>query len=163
MMLVNFGTATGLREVVTGVARLPGGSLEPVVIAAGPAGLDPDLDAALPLLTRRRQVFVTGADVWPGELPDRFALIIVSGCDTPLAADARVTALIVLGSTAPVQDVACPILVIAPARLPAAGPASTDVRFAEVGHAAEQAHLIDAFLREPRRYPAGSKIQRARP
>lgn len=163
-MLVNFGTATGLREVVTGVARLPGESLEPVVIAAGPAGLDPaDLDAALPLLTRRRQVFVTGADVWPGELPDRFALLVAPGCDTPLAADARVAALIVLGSAAPVQDVACPVLVIAPERLPVAGPGSTDVCFAEAGHPAEQAHLIDAFLREPRRYPAGSKIQRARP
>ncbi|MGO4859749.1 hypothetical protein [Arthrobacter sp. 2MCAF14] len=162
-MLVSFGTGTGLREVVTGVARLPGESLEPVVIAAGPAGLDPDLDAALPLLTRRRQVFVAGAHVWPGELPDRFVLLVAPGCETLLAADARVSALIVLGSASPALDVRCPVLVIAPTRLPAADPATVDVRFAEAGHPAEQAYLIDAFLREPRRYPAGSTIPRARP
>lgn len=163
MTLVNVGTGTGLREVVTGVARLPGESFEPVVIAADPAGLGPDLDAALPLLTRRRQVFVAGAHVWPGELPDRFALLVAPGCETPLAADARVSALIVLGSAAPAPDVRCPVLVIAPAGLPAADPATADVRFAEAGHPAEQAHLIDVFLREPRRYPAHSTIPRARP
>jgi hypothetical protein len=161
MMLVDAGTGTGLREIVTGVAQLPGKSLEPVVIAVNPAGLDPALDAALPQLSRRRQVFVAGARVSSGELPDRFALLVAPGCETPLAADARVSALIVLGSSAP--DVRCPVLVIAPEGLPAADPAAMEVRFAEAGHPAEQAHLIDSFLREPRRYPAHSTIPRARP
>lgn len=163
MTLVNFETGTGMREILTGVARLPGESLEPVVIVAGPAGLDPDLDVALPLLTRRRQVFVAGAYIWPGELPDRFALVVAPGCDTPLAADARVSALIVLGSAAPTQDVRCPVLVIAPKGLPAADLASTHVCFAQAGHPAERAHLIDAFLRAPQRYPAHSTVPRARP
>jgi hypothetical protein len=173
MTLIHGQTRTGLREVATGVKRLPGDPLEPVVIVAGPAGLDSDLDAALPLLTRRRQVFVTGAAVSPGELPDRFALLIAPGCRTPLAADARVSALIVLGSAAPASDVRCPVLVIAPAApasvgpaaatSPVSGPAAGDLRFSKAGHPAEQAHLIDAFLREPRRYPAGSTIPRARP
>lgn len=160
MTLVDFGTGTGLREVVTGVARLPGAFFEPVVIAAGP---DPDIEAALPLLTRRRQVFVAGASVWPGELPDCFALLVAPGCETPLAFDARVSALILLGSAEQTPDVQCPVLVIAPGGLPAVGLATADVRFAEAGHPAEQAHLIDAFLREPQRYPAQSAIPRAEP
>ena len=162
MTLVDGQMRIGLREVATGVARLPGEPLEPVVIVAGPDGLDSDLDAALPLLTRRRQVFVTGADVSPLELPDRFALLISPGCRTPLAADARVSALIIMGS-APAFTVRCPVLVIALAASAAVDPAAGDVRFSEAGHPAEQAHLIDAFLREPRRYPAGSTIPRARP
>lgn len=163
MILVNAGTGTGLREIATGVILLPLERLDPVIIAVGPAGLDPDLDVALPLLTRRRQVFVADADVRTSELPGRFALLVAPVCETPLVADARVSALIVLGSAAPAPDVHCPVLVIAPAGLSTANPATADVRFAEAGHPAEQAYLIDAFLREPRRYPAHSTIPRARP
>ncbi|MGX1163414.1 hypothetical protein FBY31_4461 [Arthrobacter sp. SLBN-100] len=161
MTLAHAETRTGLREVKTGVARLPGRSLEPVVIAADPAGLDPTLVAALPLLTRWRQVFITGADVSPDELPDRFALLVAPGRETAVAAEMRVSALIVLGPVAP--DVRCPVLVIAPPGSATVELITAYVCFAEAGHPAEQAHLIDSFLRDPRRYPAGSTIPRARP
>ncbi|WP_461186633.1 hypothetical protein [Arthrobacter sp. Z4-13] len=130
------------------------------MIDADPAGLDPTLVAALPLLARWRQVFTTGSDVSPDELPDRFALV-APGRETPVAADMRVSALIVLGPVAP--DVRCPVLVIAPPGSPAAELITAYACFAEAGHPAEQAHLIDSFLREPRRYPAGTTIPRARP
>lgn len=162
-MTVDLGTGTGLREILTGVTLLPLESLDPVVIVAYPASPDFDLEAALPLLTRRHQVFGAGAHVRASELPDRFALLIGPGYQTPLIADARVSALVMFGSTAPTTDVRCPVLVIAPAGLPGSGPATADVRFAEAGHPAEQAHLIDAFLRDPQRYPAQSTIPRARP
>lgn len=154
---------TGLREISTGVALLLPECLDPVVIAAGPASPDFDLDVALPLLTRRRRVFMAGPHVRADELPARFALLVAPSCQTPLLADPRVSALVMFDLTHARPEFSCPVLVIAREGLPAAGPSTGDVRFAEASHAAEQAHLIDAFLRAPQRYPARSTIVRAQP
>lgn len=162
MTLVDEPTRAGLREVETGVARLPGDALEPVVVVATESSIpDPALAAAMPLLTRRRQVFTAGPDVSPGELPERFAFLVTPGSRTPLV-DERVSALILMEPAVPAPDVRCPILLIGTPPWPAT-PATADLRAAEARHPAERAHLIDAFLREPGRYPAGSMIPRAQP
>lgn len=162
MTAVTHGARTGLQQVGTGVARLPGLSLEPVVIASDATGTDPALLIALPLLSRRRDVYIT-SDCPADLLPSRFALIVAPGCVTPLASDARLSALILLDPAVTMPHAACPVLLIVSYAPPAIAAGTHNVRCAQASHPAEQAHLIDAFLRDPCRHPAGSTIPRARP
>lgn len=161
-MLLDSKVGRGLWEAATGVERLPGLSLVPVVIAVNPVELDPSIALALPLLARRRQVFVAEGHVPPGELPDRFALVVAPGCEAHIAADPRISAMIAMRPPGVTFAPDYPALVIGPNDR-TLYPETADLRFAEACHPAELAHLIDSFLREPLRYQPHSMITRARP
>jgi hypothetical protein len=163
LTLVEHSSQTRLSRMETGVRRIPGPG-EPVVIVDGSAAGDALPDVVLALLSRRRDVFLAPPEATPEDVPHRFALVIAPGWSTPLAADDRVSMMVVLGS--PVPPARCPVLVLNPPRaecLGAGGSGARDVRYARASHPAEQAHLIDAFLRDPHHRPAGSWIPRARP
>lgn len=156
--------AVGLRRLDTGVTRLAGSTAVPVILLPD---LPADVVAALaPLLARRREVFAGDLAEAPGVLGSSRVVVVggtralAVGTSHPCAG--RLEALVGVDASDRVAAASCPTLIVLTMRgsgssaVADAAPAPAPL-VAASGHPVETAHLIDAFLRDPRRSASGDR------